>query len=48
MFALAAAAIAAIILTLVIGAFLIAIPIAGLLLAAAIVSGWWRGVRTPR
>ena len=48
MFALGAAAIAAIILTLVIGAFLIAIPIAGLLLAAAIVSGLWRGNRTPR
>lgn len=43
MFALAAGAIAAIILTFVIGAFLIAIPIAGLLLAAAIISGLWRG-----
>ena len=43
LFALAAAAIAAIILTFVIGAFLIAIPLAGLLLAAAIISGLWRG-----
>jgi hypothetical protein len=43
LFALAAAAIVAIVLTFVIGAFLIAIPLAGLLLAAAVISGLWRG-----
>lgn len=37
------AAIAAVILTFVVGAFLIVIPLAGLLLAAAIISGLWRG-----
>ncbi len=47
LFALAAAAIAAIILTFMIGAFLIVIPLAGLLLAAAIISGLWRGWFRP-
>jgi hypothetical protein len=47
LFGLAAAAVAALVLTFVIGAFLIAIPIAGLLLAAAIISGVWRGGSRP-
>jgi hypothetical protein len=47
LFGLAAAAVAALVLTFVIGAFLIAIPIAGLLLAAAIISGVWRGATRP-
>jgi hypothetical protein len=48
LFGLAAAAIAALVLTFVIGAILIAIPIAGLLLAAAVISGLWRGRRSDR
>ena len=41
--ALAMAAIAAVVAIFVVGAFLIVIPLAGLLLAAAIVAGLWRG-----
>ena len=41
--ALALGAIAAVILTFIVGAFLIAIPLAGLVLAAAVLSGMWRG-----
>lgn len=40
--ALVVAAIAAFVLVFVIGAFLIVIPLAGLLLAAAVISGFWR------
>jgi hypothetical protein len=47
LFGLAAAAVAALVLTFVIGAFLIVIPIAGLLLGAAIISGLWRGASRP-
>ena len=36
------AAIAAFVVVFVVGAFLIVIPLAGLLLAAAVVSGFWR------
>ena len=39
---LVVAAIAAFVLVFVIGAFLIVIPLAGLLLAAAVISGFWR------
>ena len=45
---LAIAFLAAVILVLLLGAFLIWIPIAGLLLAAAILSSWWRGVFRSR
>jgi hypothetical protein len=47
LFGLAAAAIAALVVTFVIGAVLIAIPIAGLVLAAAVISGLWRGASHP-
>ncbi len=36
-------AIATVVLAFVVGAFLIVIPLAGLLLAAAVISGLWRG-----
>jgi hypothetical protein len=36
------AAVAAFVVVLVVGAFLIVIPLAGLLLAAAVISGFWR------
>jgi hypothetical protein len=41
--ALVLAAIAAVVAIFVVGAFLIVIPLAGLLLAAAIIGGLWRG-----
>ena len=41
--ALVLAAIAAVVAIFVVGAFLIVIPLAGLLLAAAIIVGLWRG-----
>jgi hypothetical protein len=43
--ALAIAALAVLLLILVLGAFLLWIPIAGLLLAIAVISGLWRGRR---
>jgi len=43
--ALAVAALALLVMILIVGAFLLWIPVAGLLLALAVISGRWRGRR---
>jgi hypothetical protein len=46
---LAVALLAIIALLLLLGLFLVAIPVAVLLLAGAMIAGWWKeGVRSPR